>query len=538
MGPTLTLNSTPAHQLGGLSSQQVVAHQSTGGYICQRMQTIAFAALTLKAAAQFTVNYGVEATCAVTTIAAGFANITNGNFFVGTGLAVAGAQQVYKLLCGYKTDVTSLLQDASAGVDMIKTLNEANQKSFDHMNANLNLVTQNVQDLEKRLQDINNLATHGSKKLQKKKEEVAQLYKESNALFKQAQSIFSQSKEELGQSSEQFAQALSKIEELVALAQQEGGDFKEKVDQFSKLSNQIYNECLAAKGKLDNGNARFDQGLQLFTQALSTYNVATLEAGKAMQQAQSRLERILKRGKIEQSCQAKIAEIKSEVAEVQLRNKAIGKIADEVQSDVEEAQKKMGMKFGLESLILGGGFGAFTGAILSGGMAAGAGAVVGTMAYHNRKIISDGVIGKDPEPAVAKPTTVNPVTYEFNPYSSGLWGRHYEKRPSRTLGKLAIDLGQGQVMSLSFDLNAKRKISRKDTKDLYKRFEEQLNEEDKQISPAQLKQNAQRCLDILAKLESTVIHRGDNHRACTGFIYNDDPYFMVLKEKAKRLISA
>lgn len=535
MEPTLTLNPTPAYQMSELSSQ-AIANQSAGTRICQRMETIAFAALTLRAAAQFTINYGAEATCALTSIAAGFADIAAGNFFFGTFKTLAGAQHIYKMLCGYKTDVTSLLQDASAGMDMIKTLNEANQKSFDHMNANLNLVSQNVQALEKSLQDINNLATHGSKKLEKKKLEVTKLYRESDALFKEAQSIFNQSREELGQSSAQFEQALSKIEELVNLAKQEGGDFKERVDQFSKLSNQIYSECLEAKGKLDEGNARFDQGLQLFTQALSKYNRATLEAGKAMGEAQSRLEKIKSRAKIQDSCQAKIAEVKSEVAEIKLRNKEIGQIANEVQSDVEDAQKQMGMKFGLESLILGGGLGAFTGAIVSGGTAAGAGAVAGTVAYHNRQTIGNVLIGKDPEPEVEKPTATNPVTHAFNPFSSGWWGRHYEKRPSRTLGKLAIDLGEGQIMSLSFDLNAKHKISRKDAKNLYKQLAKQLNEEDKQISPVQLKQNAQRCLTILTKLESTLINRGENHRACKGFIYNDDPYFAGLKRDAKRLI--
>lgn len=534
MGSTLIINPTSPLPGSGLINQKEM-NRSTGGYICQRMQAIALTAMALHNIARFTINYGEEATCAATTILAGLGNIYSGNWVMGAGLAAVGVKRIYGIMCERKTDVTSLLQDASAGIDMIKTLDEANKKSFEHMNANLNLVSQNVQDLEQRLKEIDHLATHGSKKLQRKKAEVGQLYKASDALFKEAQSVLNQSKEQIGQSSEQFAQALSNIQELVELAQKEEGDFKEKVNQFALLSNQVYGECLMAKEKLDSGNQALDQGLKLLTEALTKYNKATFEAGKAFQQAQSKLEKIQSRTKIEQSCQTKIAEVKNEVADIQQRNKEMRQIADEVQADFEEAEKKMGVKFGLESLIFGGGLGAFTGAVLSGGLAAGAGAVAGTVAYHNRQPIGNLLLGKNPEPEVAKPTLTNPVTYQFNPVSTGFWGRFKENRPSRTVGKLAIDLGEGQVMSFSFDLNAKHKIAKKDLKNLYQQLAKKLDE-DAQKNPTQLKQNAQFCLTILNKLETTMIDRGSKHRPCNGFIYNNNPYFADFKRKATRLV--
>ena len=494
-----------------------------GNYICDRMEKVAMTAVALHRVAKFTVNHGGHFVCAAASIVTGLTNLYNGAYFSGGALTAIGMREAYNLLSTSKTDVQRLLQDASAGVDMIKTLEQANQSSFDNININLDQVDHHIKELESRLHHIQHVATQGSKKLHKQKEKTLVLFEEASILFKQSQSVLNLSKSQIQKASHQFDDALLDISELIELAQEQEGDFQEKTKRFSELAQQIYEACTQAKETLEKGNQSLTVGLDLLNQALTKYQGARFEEGKTVEMAAAKLKKIALKAEVKENCQHQIDSVKKELSDVRARNEAILQIADEVQSDIEDADRAAAMQFGYQSLILGGGTGALIGGAFSGGTAAGAGAVAGTVAYHHRKSIGNALFGKDPEPIPPVPTLHAPVTYSFNPRSSGFWGRYYEKRGSFTKGKISLYLGQEETFSLNFDLNAKHKVSKKELKELYQGLSSKLDENPEySIS----------CLDLLNRLATIQIERGGKHKASVGFIAENDPYFVDLKRRA------
>lgn len=515
-------------QANAASMGSRIESKEVGNYICIRMGKVVTTAVALHKIAQFSVNHGGHLACAATTIVAGLGSLYRGDFLMGGTLTALGVKEAYQLLQSNQSEVQRLLEDAGAGIDMIKTLEQANQSSFEHVNVNLNSVTQSIEDLEGKLSAIKSVATRGSKKLERQKEKNLRLFQGAEELFKQSQAILNQSKTQIDTANNQFGGALQKIQVLVALAQEEKGDFQEKAKRFAELSKQIFDECGNAKGILEEGNCALNEGLTLLNNATRLFNLATFEAGKTTEMANAQLKEIELQALSETSCQDQLSAIKEELQEVQSRNQNILHIADVVQGDLEAAEQAAMNQFGYQSLILGGGTGAFLGAMFSGGTAASAGAVAGTVAYHNRESIGNYLFGKDPEPAPVLPSRQDPLTFEFNAKSSGLWGRFFEKRGSVTKGKVSLDLGDGDVVSFKFNLNDKHKIAKKDLYHLYRQLSAKLDQDPKYAAS---------CLRLLDRLATTEINRGEKKKSAYGFISTNDPYFADLKSKAKKLLS-
>lgn len=497
-------------------------------YICNRVENVVVAAVALHKVAQFGVNHGTEAVCSAVTIWTGVEMLLAGNLMTGAGITLAGTKQALNILYPAQTDVKELLQNARAGIDMITILEKANQDTFANVDANLNIVKQNVQDLEARLKDIRNIADRGSKKLKAQKEKAAGLYQEALQSFKKTQLILNHSQSQINRANLNFTFALCRIDELVNLAQEQGGDLEERVARFATLSKEIHSECTDAKQVLEEGNSGLTEGLQCLNEALTKFNAATYEAGKASQMALSKFEKIKSRAQIEESCQGKIEEIRSELNQAKERSEDILAIAHQTDSYLAQAEELSDVKFGYQSIILGGGVGACLGAAFGGGMGAFAAAPAGVVAYHNRETIGNLLFGKDPEATPAKPTPKNPVTYEFNKHSSGFWGRYIQKRGSETVGRIAIDLGDDKsTLSLTFNFNKKEVISRKELKNVYEELSQRLSDE--RITP-------EACLAIITRLENLEIDRGSRGRA-KGVIPQNDPFFNELKRRANRLMN-
>lgn len=501
---------------------------SAAAYVCNRVENVVVAAVALHKVAQFGVNHGTEAVCSAVTIWTGVEMLLAGDYMTGAGITFAGTKQALNILYPAQTDVKELLQNARAGIDMITILEQANQDTFANVDANLNIVKQNVQDLETRLKDIRNIADRGSKKLKAQKEKAAGLYQEALQSFKKTQMILNRSQSQISEANFKFTLALCRMDTLVELAQEEGGDLKEKVARFAALSQEIHSECTDAKQVLEGGNSGLTDGLLCLNEALTKFNAATYEAGKASQMALSKLEKIKARAQIEESCQGKIEEIRSELNQAKERGQDILAIAEQTDSYLAQAEELSEVKFGYQSIILGGGVGACLGAAFGGGMAAFAAAPAGVVAYHNRESIGNLLFGKDPEAIPAKPTPKNPVTYEFNKHSSGFWGRYIQKRGSETVGKIAIDLGDDKAaLSLNFNFNKKDIVSRKELKHVYEVLSERLT--DGLLT-------AKACLAIITRLENLEIDRGSRGRA-KGVISQKDPFFNELKRRANRLMN-
>lgn len=525
----MTSQSISGSSAAPVAQGMVFSATNAAAYVCKRTQNVMLAASALHAMAKFGVKHGVEAVCGGATLTAGLGMLFNGNFFSGAGLTIAGAKQIYNILKPVETDVKELLQNARSGLDMITILEKANQDSFANVDANLVIVADNVKKLEESLNSIRQLADHGSKKVRTQKEKANALYAEAMTLFQQTQGVFVRAQSQVSGANTQFATALSRIEELIELAQTTGGDQMAKIEEFSRLSKEIHSECSNAKEKLEGGNKALTDGIMLLNDAMAKFIAASTESGKAIQMSLNKLDKIkerAERSKLEADSQNRVQAIRQELADTQARSNDILNIADQANRDLAEAERLNEVQFGLQSIIIGGGFGAFLGAAFVGPTGAAVGATAGTAAYHNRETIGNFVFGKDPAPVPVIPTTSEPVTYAFNTHSTGFWGRYIQKKGSQTAGKAAIDVGNNEKLELNFNLNSKKIVARKELKKVYDVLSGKLTDG---------KITAQECLNVITKMETLTIDRGSRGKVI-GLIKTDDAYFAELKRRCHRQI--
>jgi hypothetical protein len=519
---TSTITEQPRVPFSSTTAKVPSKAGAAADYVCERVKNISIAAKALHTLAKFGVNHGTEAVCGAATIATGLGMAWAGNLFSGLSLVTAGGKQFYNILKPNETDAKQLLQDARAGVDMITLLEKANQDSFTKVDSNLESVARNIKNLEEGLNSIQSMADHGSKKIRAQKEKATFLYQEAMVLFSKAQETFMNAQSNIRDANSQFAVALSRIEDLVELANSDGGDPKSKIEEFNRLAQEVQSECTEAKEKLDHGNEVLNDGNKFLDQALAKFVDASTESGKAIGIAFSKLDKIKERAKravIESECQNQVQTIRQELVEVKARSNDILAIAQQVDQDLGKAEELNEKQYGLESIVIGGVAGAyFLGPY---------GAPLGIVAYHNREKISNLLFGADAKPEPVQPTIAEPVTYAFNNHSTGFWGRYIQKKSSETAGIAAIDLGNNEKLEINFNFNNKETVSRKELKKVYDKLSEKLSAN---------KMTPQDCLNVIKKLETIQINRGSRGNT-TGFIKSNDVYFTELTRRCSSQMS-
>ncbi|WP_068466479.1 hypothetical protein [Candidatus Protochlamydia phocaeensis] len=526
-----SLSKSASANPGLQSGQGIQDKQIVGSQICNTIKNVAIAAVALKNATEFASHRGMRFLTAGTTLATGLSSLYTGNIMTGLTFTAIGAKEMYNMFgTNYdESEVKRLIGDTQAGIKMIQTLEEANGKSYEIVNGNLGIVNTNLQELKSRMENIRSLAVEGSQKLEEQKTKTTKLYQEAEALFLKAQVSFADSKESINQSDNLFEKALKRFSKVIDIAQEEVSELnaEEKVNLFATEAKDAYEECLAARSVLQQSGQSLDEGMKILEQAISKYNEASMEAGKTDELAKHELEAIAREAdtqKIEEETQEKIDEMQSELNLIKARHQDKALLLEAASEDLEEAQQLLDQQWGTFSIIVGGGLGALGGGAMFGGLGTVGGIAVGAKLVHERHKIGEFIFGADPEPA-PQATPKNPVQFEFNAHSTGFWGRFIEKRQSYTAGKVSVDVGNGEQMSVKFNLNDKSKISKKDLEKVASRLLNNLRDN---------KVSAEHCLKVIDQLQNMYVERDKKHKASIGFVSQKDAvYFNELKRKCE-----
>lgn len=508
-------------------SQKVV-----GQRICNKMENMIAGAIALKKIAEVTTEHGSRTATAGITIAAGISMIYTGDWVVGSTATLVGLKEAFNIWqkVNSTTDIGSLLNDASAGVDMIKTLEEANAQSFKVVNTNLSIISKKVKRMNDQFEKIKAISHEGQKELEIIKEEASGLYEEAQEEFDNAKASFKLSQKRFTQANEIFIKTAADFNELFELAKTTDISDAKKLDAFVEKARRIQRKCAAAQKLIKTGNEFINSGIESLDTARDKEMAAKEKTLVAMERAKVKMAVIEAQAKVKREYEQKVEETREEVNHIQERNKDIRSLLNELTKDLKEAKKLSDDKFGTMSVILGvipgtvAGFsaGGFTGAVV-GGLAGGA-------VVHNRNSLVGKIDNLINGPATlidANPNKAELVKLKFSSRSSGWFNRFIKKTDqSYTVGMVDIQIGK-EIVSLPFNLNRDYKISKPDLYNLQQKLGKKVI--DGEIS-------AQECLTILTDLEQKFINRGASNKVQTGLIASNNPYFAELKRACAQII--
>lgn len=498
-----------------------------GTTICNQLNTIVATAVALQIATETLTNHGARLFCAGATVLAGLGNLTQGNVISGTTMTVTGAREVYSIFkaADNTQEIARLLNDASAGVKMIQTLEEANSQSFNLVKSNLTMVKQNVKSLKSQLEKIEAVAAAGSAEVNQKKAEATKLYREAEELYKESYAHFKTCKKRFNKSNELFSKALVNFAPLYAAAHSTEGDPKARLSQFIKLAQNIQRQCEAGQKVLGDGSKILDSALEKLNEAVAKQSLAAEKTGEAIESAQAHLQLIQAKAankQLTEDSEKKINEMFGEIKQIERRNADKGNLLNKVQSNVKEANERANEALTSFEAAVGGGLGGLWGGAVAGAPGAIAGAYAGAKIMHNRRAIGskifDWAFSVKNESKPVMPSTLG-INFSFDKYSSGILGRILQKQ-SWTVGQIAVNLGNNEYMQLKFDLSAKDHVGDNDLFNLQNRMMEKLK--NGEITHRD-------CLKIINELKTSEICRGDYDKVTCGFIREDNPFFNELK---------
>lgn len=497
-------------------------HQAlVGNHFCQKMQTMVAAAIALHKIAEFGSRYGARATCTGVTIATGLANIVAGNILTGGIMTVAGVKEginIYQAVHS-TSDLKSLLDDATAGVDMIKTLEEANRQSFKTVDANLEVILANMEEMNERMATIEALSNEGQEVIEESKQHCLKLYEEAKSQFSSSQDLFEKAQGKLTEGNAIFKKALTQFKDLFELAQKNDMGDKDKLDEFIRIAKSIQQECVKAQTLIEEGNSILGNGILSLNGAIKQECTAYGESVRAMEQAKNHLALIKAQAQTKKEYEQKIKETQQEVKDVQTRQRDIETLLEDVSGDLKQAREASDTGFGNMSILFGVIPGAVAGFGAGGWIGAAAGAYGLGQIVHNRRALAhkvDTAVNGPVTQVVVPSAPEELITITFNSRSTGFWNRFVRgKNQSYTKGKATLSIGSQQV-AIEINLNDKNKISKPNQLKLQKMLKEAVLK--REIS-------AEKALKLVAELENKCIGRGTDHNPQVGLIPQNSSYF-------------
>ncbi len=512
--------------------QSPLAQERVGQHICSRMEILLGGAIALKKFAEVANDHGNRGICAGITLATGISCLAQGHFVTGSIATFAGLKEVVNIYqtVNSKNDIASLLNDANAGVDMVKTLEEANGESFKVVDTNLGIIRKNVKKMNDRMEKIKAIVTEGQKDIEELKAQASESYEEAEEQFCIAKDSFNLSQKRFANANKIFMRALKQFDELFKLVQTAEITDSEKLEKFIKIAKRIQEQCLAAQKVIKQGNEQMDIGLQALECAQDKEHNAYGQSILAIERAKNKLELIEAQAKVKREYEQKIDDTKEELDHIQARNKDITILLNELSTDLKDGKKLSDDKFGTLSVALGVIPGAVVGFSVGGWVGAMAGGLGGGAAIHHRNAILNKVDDFVNGSVILIDTNPNKkecVKVKFNSRSTGWWNRFIKgSTQSHTAGMVEIQVGK-EAISLPFNLNKDYKINKPD---LYE-FQQLLG---KKVINGEI--TAQECLNIISELESKSIDRGLSKKAEKGLITSNSLYFNELKRVCEKIV--
>ena len=467
---------------------------SVGKSLCERTEKVLKIARLFNIMVQQARTNGSNYASAGTNIAAGstmgIIGLMKGNFQAaasGAAMTAVGAFSILQLIkSGKDPELVELLQNAQAGISMIQVLEEANNKSFQVVDVNLEGVRTGLESLNASMEKIQNLAIDGNSRLKTLNRKAEGLSQESEALYREAEKLFHNGQKEIGVADRSFVHTLEGLEKIQQLAKDESASLEDRLAEFVKVSEELHRTCCVGKETLEKANGYIAKGLEKMRLAHAKHVEAATIIGEAIGEAHASYVQIAANARKDEICQEKINAVETELHAVKGRNKAKTKILENVEEQLAEAEKKAESGWGVLSV-----FGAMAGAVASTpaaaavaipaaviggpvGLAVGAAAmaapfVVGAasgQAVHKRVSIIQRLRNLFLGPAKPKTSLdfipinlkmTDRVRIAFDDRTSGV--KFWKEGPSSTVGDIEIDLGFEEPVHYRFKLGKDQAFS-------------------------------------------------------------------------------
>lgn len=455
-----------------------------GEKACQASKAAVAVAIVLSKASTMTYKHGTDTLTSGTTLVNGLSllgtSVVSGGtipLLIGAGLTLAGATRLYSIIKDIKNPQSEetfaeLLENNEAGISMLQTIGESQSEILYQMDKTLDSVENLSKEVAISLKEIKELAIEGNKELEERRNAGLALYKQAEQSFGEARDCYGKSQEKMDASSALYKSAISKFKQLSALAKSTQGDYKERTDQFLKLSIEIDRECGQAKGLMEEAQSLLAQGIQLSDSATEVMQKAAFEFGRLKERASQKFVKLETTAadlakKNEQSLQ-KMETMKGHIQEMKENIEASNQIIEDLEKDNRKAQQ-MSQGYSTGSLVAGG---IFAGLVtMSVGLLPGiAAAFAAATVYEKKDIIARKICDwafNIPAPNDPKKLPIDKygVSLILDPNSTGFFKRYIKKETSKTAGTLRIELGD-QLLSYNINLNKTNPFEKLDQQNL------------------------------------------------------------------------
>lgn len=466
--------------------------------------------------------------CSVVVLLSGLANVYNGNLVAGGISAALGAKELYNQCSDTEgAALQRMLSDINADVDMVRSLEEGQKKSFDVIEGNLTLIHGDVKTLYSKLDEIKNLNLEGIKSLEGVKKQAYEKGLESKMAYRKALELFKESQNHFKTSGKIYEKCSKNFQliETLATEEDENTPILVKIDSLVKVAKRANEQCVEGKKELECAEEKFSQAMTALGLAMSLKDEALELISKTAQSAEDALKAGIEKAEYTTACQAKVESVQRELQEVKERSDEMMKLLDEMTEDVKNAKAEAAKMLNPSDVFVGIGIGIVLAPI--GTMTALATGTAAAYAWHHGTTIAAGAkkaqdfIFGNQEPLPIAMERDELIRVNFQKKSSGLYGAWVKGRQSNTVGTVDINLGKDEKISFGFDLNnQKYPISKEDLFSLYRDITFRLG--NGSMEPNQ-------CRNILDQLQKIVVPRGGLHPNVKGFIKEKQAAFSLVK---------
>ncbi len=468
--------------------------------------------------------------CATYTLLSGLFKVATGNWFSGAVATGAGAVELYKIFGNHQTnDLKRLLEDTGAGLEMLQALDQENKKSLISLESDLQKVQAGINELTNKLSQVEGIATFGRVELEQLKEEAKVEYTKAIAIQQKVLEKLTSAKEKLSKGTEALAKSKESIRQLSAQADQtvRSSDVTKVLEQFQKVTEGAISQFSSAQKIIVEADEELSQAIGLLHDSNKQNERAITAATTAIATASEKFKAIKEIAKHEQQKEILQDKTKCMENEIKLMQKRVDEqeeIVRDAQQNIKDAQDVI--TFGMQSVIIGGGLGAFFGNMVGAPVI---GAPVGVIAYHNWHnggVISQAtsavtgkvrgaVYGAEIHKPAAPDASKELLKFTFDNTSSG-WGGWMLGKRSATVGNLEISLGKEKI-NYRINLNSKMPLSITDMVDLRKRLMAAVSKNPALATEAE---------SIVSGLKTLEIKR-DERSTINGVVGSSTPYFGV-----------
>lgn len=503
-----------------------------GSSLKDQLEKIYIQAAFLRTVAGVVYEEPVRTGCATVSLFAGVSNLLSGDYFSGALATAAGVAEFSKLFSDApSSDLKRAFNDIQADVNMVEALQNANKTSYDVIDRQLQLADDEVKALKTHFDQISKLAGENGSRIKEKKQEIEAAHRKVRDAYQKAEKLFKEAREKTLLSEGHYGQCAKNLEAIQKIAKNPyaSGSLEVAISELEEKAKEASSNCLQGNKVLEEANERMAQAFSSMEEARKEKIAADRLTSNLTEEVVISLKNI---GNISASldkCSQALSTAKKELSEILERHNDIMELISELKKDLRKAREEAEKRWTSAEMAAGIGTAACLG-VTTGPLPALTAGVSAAYAVRNGSTIFNTASSiyrwafSIPKilPKIMSPNEL--FRLDFNESSSGYWGYFVQKRPSATVGMVRIQLEEGEIRELPFNLNQKDRIEKIHVLEFLETLNQKLKEG---------KLTSERCLSILDQLENYSIDRGSLHTKQTGLIRKDSKLRCILNPLKK-----